>query len=418
MLGTTHFMVGVAAALAVTHPATASGCVLGIAAGAIGGVIPDIDQKKLHGDVGFGASTFTTLVRIALVIAAVVALDAVLGMGILQSLSGSLSPVSFGAVAVFAVACIIGIGSGHRKFMHSITCLALLTAALFLAFPNAPVIAIAFGVGFASHVFLDLFNKKEVLLLAPLPKPYACFNVCESRDVRVNRALTLIGLVVSVAFAAWRLVPLVGSSLQVSNNGWFWAYVAGINVLTFVVFTIDYFMTRSGHLSSDVDENDRHTFINLFAVAGGALGMLAALVLWIGVIGTGFQKQNMNWLVIAISLNIVWLVICLTAAGFVSIDGSHVGFGALIGHWPFLAYLAAINIATFIAYVLDRKSHYTKLAPREVFLIVLAIAGGALGALVAMYVTGKKTSSPHFAFGVPVLLAVWSVVSMVVLTAS
>ena len=72
-----------------------------------------------------------------------------------------------------------------------------------------------------------------------------------------------------------------------------------------------------------------------------------------------------------------------------------------------LIWLIFINIITYIIYAIDKyKSMHHKWRIRESTLILLAVIGGSVGALLAMYTVRHKTKHNQFRIGVPVILAV------------
>ena len=70
-------------------------------------------------------------------------------------------------------------------------------------------------------------------------------------------------------------------------------------------------------------------------------------------------------------------------------------------------YLLLINIITFALYAIDKLNAKTKSwRISERMLIVFAVAGGSVGALLGMYICRHKTRKPKFKFGVPAILVV------------
>ncbi len=68
-------------------------------------------------------------------------------------------------------------------------------------------------------------------------------------------------------------------------------------------------------------------------------------------------------------------------------------------------YLILINIITFALYAIDKlnaKTDSWRISER--MLILFAIAGGAVGALLGMYICRHKTRKAKFKIGVPVIL--------------
>lgn len=68
-------------------------------------------------------------------------------------------------------------------------------------------------------------------------------------------------------------------------------------------------------------------------------------------------------------------------------------------------YLLIINVLAFVCYGLD-KLKAKRNAPRvsELALLLLALAGGSVGAWLGMLVWRHKTKHAKFRFGVPILL--------------
>ena len=70
-------------------------------------------------------------------------------------------------------------------------------------------------------------------------------------------------------------------------------------------------------------------------------------------------------------------------------------------------YLIAINIITFLSFVIDKKrSQKNKWRIPESRLLFLALIGGSLGGLTAMILARHKTKKLKFIVGIPLLLLV------------
>ena len=70
-----------------------------------------------------------------------------------------------------------------------------------------------------------------------------------------------------------------------------------------------------------------------------------------------------------------------------------------------LAYLLAINVATFLVYGIDKlKAKRAKWRIPEATLVLLAAAGGSIGAWLGMKVWHHKTLHMKFRYGVPLIL--------------
>lgn len=94
-------------------------------------------------------------------------------------------------VLLIAGSVILGRITGHRKYMHSLLGLAVMTLGVWFI---ADGFAVWFGVGYAFHIIIDLLNEKPESLLFPLPIGKACLSIAKSRG-SVNSALTTIAYI-------------------------------------------------------------------------------------------------------------------------------------------------------------------------------------------------------------------------------
>lgn len=70
-------------------------------------------------------------------------------------------------------------------------------------------------------------------------------------------------------------------------------------------------------------------------------------------------------------------------------------------------YLMFINIVTFFVYGIDKvKAKKNKRRISEATLLMLAVVGGTIGALLAMKVWHHKTMHKKFKYGLPLMLLV------------
>lgn len=187
MMGNTHISIGIAAALAVTAPATPGECLPAILGGALGGMLSDIDirsGKRLR-DV---SQTRMLAVGIAVVC---LFLDSLFG-GKLWSAMTANEHAGTGAL-LLGLLCLFGSVQEHRGFTHSLLALVLFTGCVSLV---CPPLLLPFGAGFASHLALDSLNKKPIRLFYPL-KTGLCLKLCYA-DGRINALLLRLGLILSV----------------------------------------------------------------------------------------------------------------------------------------------------------------------------------------------------------------------------
>ncbi len=190
MLGKTHLAVGVASALAVVKPETIPLVITTVGAGALGGIIPDIDVDTTDAHEG---ATFVTVASV-LAIGAVAALDKLYGTGIVNRLMSDQNRwrtilAGLGFIGV----CAVGKGTRHRSFMHSFLALAILSALIGILLPQAMM---GFAVGYASHLVIDILNRKGEQLLFPIQKRF-CLDVCDSNGV-INKLLFYVGVAITI----------------------------------------------------------------------------------------------------------------------------------------------------------------------------------------------------------------------------
>lgn len=72
-----------------------------------------------------------------------------------------------------------------------------------------------------------------------------------------------------------------------------------------------------------------------------------------------------------------------------------------------LAYLAVINLVTFITYGIDKlKAKRSKWRISEATLLALAVVGGSLGAWLGMKAWHHKTLHMKFKYGIPTIIII------------
>ena len=72
-----------------------------------------------------------------------------------------------------------------------------------------------------------------------------------------------------------------------------------------------------------------------------------------------------------------------------------------------LYYLIVINVVTFLVYGIDKwKAKHNSWRISEVTLLILAVIGGSIGALLGMKVWHHKTQHNKFKYGLPLILII------------
>ena len=163
MLAKAHIAVGMAAAFSIVRPETVAEALPVIAGGALGCLICDLDCEKKSEK----SDSSRWRAVMALVAAAALIEDHLLDAGMWRSLGQNGQYLWFAGLAGFVITCVFAGGSGHRGFSHSLLAMGLETACLWLIFP---AVAVPFAAAFASHVLLDMMNKRSVRLFYPAKK--------------------------------------------------------------------------------------------------------------------------------------------------------------------------------------------------------------------------------------------------------
>ena len=178
MLGKTHAAVGTASALLIMGGAVAHhpvSLITGATLGAIGGLVPDIDLNSKHAKALRGADkNLTSSLAMSTTIAGLIALT---------------------------VLVVLGLNSNHRGFTHSILALVLFSTAAYAVVGNSST---WFTIGYASHLVIDLFNKKGESLLFPI-NVKVCFNLCAADGI-TNKLLGSLATVASALLLFGRII--------------------------------------------------------------------------------------------------------------------------------------------------------------------------------------------------------------------
>ena len=373
MLGRTHIPAGITAAILMTQPSDVLGLTCAVSGGAVGGWICDIDclnNSKKEGAV-FGG------ILALLLTAGTLWFDSTHGGTLLSYFSnGSGQKMLTGAVLLL-LCCIFGFISSHRTFTHSALGLILMSQAVALI---CPPLASAFTAGAASHILLDLFNKKDVLLLYPLKKGIS-LGVCSS-DGTINHFLTALFTVTSTVLIILCTHGLLHSGVQtVAESGVFYgvlpqmsSFLAFVNIAALIVAGAD-FMAHKTHISHR-KSNDSRTLTLALCALGGGLGTLVSSAV-LAVLG---KRHRSSWWLTALLSSAFWCGVFMIAEDPLDWQLNHdIGLHVLI-------WLAAVSIIAAITGFFHRKRKLRKISRLAGF------AGGSAGTLLGMAISGKRVS--------------------------
>lgn len=204
MMGRTHFAVGMAASLAVSlqvmQPQNVSDCLIALAGGAVGGVLADADT--IDNDYNHDALIGQLLGFAVLVM--VMAIDYFMKLGVCEYVIHNNTNTSIIAGIAFIILYIIGVASEHRSFTHSLLAMLLFSFCFGLVVQRLGFFVL---VGYASHLLLDLLNKKDVPLLYPRKKGI-CFKVCYANKT-ANTVFMFAGFITTIGLLGYLLIPYV-----------------------------------------------------------------------------------------------------------------------------------------------------------------------------------------------------------------
>ena len=178
-------------------------------------------------------------------------------------------------------------------------------------------------------------------------------------------------------------------------------YLAAINVATFALMAFDRWLRgRRG-----TDEALSRTALTLLMFAGGAAGGVLAFLL----LDRHTNKRNSAWHIFSLMALLGWALV-LVALYVAPLDPTALKAALGRDHTVLLVYLGVASGVTLLFFVADKLialwNGRGRDAPRipEIVLLLLALAGGAPGGLLAMLVARHKIRTPAFAAGLPMML--------------
>ena len=199
MLGVTHLAVGMGAALTLAQPATFGECFTAAIGGAVGGVLADVDTMK--NDTKLGATKAQAFA--AMLAASLLILDSLLKSGVWTEIRKQSDETLIRGGIIFGILWLVGYFSNHRSFTHSLGAMFLFTWAVSQLCPS---MSISFLTGYASHLVLDLLNKRPLKLFYPLDRGI-CFGVFYSNR-EANQLCLYAGWLLTACFVIRLLIPL------------------------------------------------------------------------------------------------------------------------------------------------------------------------------------------------------------------
>lgn len=186
MMEKTHLAAGIAAALIVIQPQTRMALTCAMAGGALGGLFSDIDVKA-------DSSRYAEMTAAALTLAFLGA-DWLTDGGVVMRLAANRERALAGLVLEIML-FIIGRAGEHRGRTHSFAFMGLTSLSFLLIDAD---MALAFAIGYLSHLLTDLLNMQPEKLMYPSQKGY-CLKLCRA-DGFANELLFALCVSVSAGY--------------------------------------------------------------------------------------------------------------------------------------------------------------------------------------------------------------------------
>ena len=195
MLAKAHVTIGMAAAFTIARPETVAEALPVIVGGALGCLICDLDCEVTT------EKTESSRWRKVMAVIAIAGLieDYLMNAGMWSSLGRNGPYLWFIGLMVFSLTAGFASVANHRGFSHSLLAMLIFTISIWLIFPAA---AMPFAVSFATHIVLDLMNKKPVRIFYPMKKGFS---------LRMFYADRFADKVIALAGSVWLIAAVVFS---------------------------------------------------------------------------------------------------------------------------------------------------------------------------------------------------------------
>lgn len=178
-------------------------------------------------------------------------------------------------------------------------------------------------------------------------------------------------------------------------------YVIGVNAISLMLGLINmwlYRYTKQGQID---------ILVTAASFMGGATGVLLLTLLF----DRKIEKSNAMFRVFIACLCVVQVVIFLIVKGYHA-EQITLNVGYFFGKHTILSgYMILINIATFIAFAVDKMNAVgNRQRIKVAHLLGMAFIGGSAGALLAIHLFRHKTRKDYFMVGIPMIMAMQVIV--------
>ncbi len=433
MTGSTHIAIGIASSLVILQPKTVPECLCAITGGMIGGMISDIDStgKRESMDLRDDPYGWQIYTFIVIGLAFILSIDYVAGNGAVDYVLNNFRPPLWVGGIAFLGICAYGITRPHRTFTHSFIAGASYTVSLWCF---CKPVAIPFAIGFASHLFIDFFNRTKVQYFWPLPIKIG-LNLFPA-DGRLNDFLGGAGTIVSIFLASYYMIGSFSRSVLYEKMLVFFSqpttiynftvplifpYLIAINCIGFFSYLIIRILHGNGlsyYGGTDEHANEMEEFIMtlllIIDVMGGMIGKLLAVLAFTNrKIYKAKPLANFNLYIIPICFLVSWLVLLFTFYFPTTVDWikpiANISIGNIPMRYIVLGYLLAINLLTLLLVPSMHTFAYV-ITPREKLCMLLSLFGGATGGYLSMKTTGKHKNAIMLASTLPEMMVMHAIV--------
>lgn len=175
-------------------------------------------------------------------------------------------------------------------------------------------------------------------------------------------------------------------------------YFVGINVLSLLLFFIDYRL-----YCNYSDKSIPNGFLTILVLGGGSLGALISFL----ILDRELNKQNLTWRIFTVAVLIIQVLLLLVLFGPHSQNFREAALNTWNRNMVLIVYLAIVNSVTFILFGIDKwKAVHNRWRIKILVLLGFCAIGGSIGGLLGMKVFHHKTHKSYFSFGVPLILLV------------